>query len=196
MSGAWAATTGDSAWADYQRTARVTSTTLLLKGGPLFDPAKVADNPGYYLLDIFEHEAEAAALWKSRRRRNRYWSEGEIRLRYQGVELLPFGAVDDVSALWCYLVNLVDDFLDTGRGYCDYPDQPLPVVLETVKRTVFFSAEGKRVMVEPVPFLSSLLDEAQRFFDWTERNLGERLLVRPLEEMRERVREEPGGWQL
>lgn len=180
MSGAWEAAAGDSAWAAYQRTAQVESTTLILKGGPIFDPAKVAANPGYYLLDIYEHETEAAKLWKSRRRRDRYWSEGGIRLRYQGAELLPFGAVDDVSALWCYLVNVVDEFLDTGRGWCEYPDQPLPVVLETVKRKVFFSAEGKRVMVEPVPFLDSLLDEAQRFFKWVEHHLGEQLLVRPL----------------
>ncbi len=60
----------------------------------------MAANPGYYLLDIYEHETEAAKLWKSRRRRDRYWSEGGIRLRYQGAELLPFGAVDDLSALW------------------------------------------------------------------------------------------------
>jgi hypothetical protein len=191
MSGAWAATTGDSAWVEYQRTACVTSTTLIIKGGPIFDPAKVAANPGYYLLDIYDHEEQAAALWRSRRRRDRYWSEGEIRLRYQGAELLPFGAVDDVSALWCYLVNVVDEFLETGRGWCDYPDQPLPVVLETAKRKVFFSAEGKRVMVEPVPFLSSLLDEAQRFFDWVERNLGDQLLVRPLTGMRVKLRQQP-----
>lgn len=187
MSKPRAATTGDSAWAQYQRTARLSSTTLILKGGPIFDPAKVAANPQYYLLDIFEHEAEAAALWQSRRRRDRDWSEGEIRLRYQGAELLPFGAVDHVLALWCYLLHVVEEFLDTGRGKTYYPDQPLPVVLETVKHKVFFSTDETRVMVEPVPFLDSLLDEAQRFFAWAERNLAEPPMDREIAQLRERL---------
>ncbi|MFF0989120.1 hypothetical protein [Kocuria nitroreducens] len=174
----------------------MTSTTLILTDGPIIDPAGVAANPQDCLLDIYEHAAEASALWQSRRRRDRHRSEGEIRLRCQGAELLPFGAVDDVSALWCCLVNTVGQFLDTGHGVTDYPDQPLPVVLETVKRRMYFSADGQKVMVEPVPFLDSLLEEAQRFFAWAERHLAGPATDRDIVELRERLPREPGGWQL
>ena len=51
-------------------------------------------------------------------------------------------------------------------------------------------------MVEPIPFLDSLLDEAQRFFDWSDRNLGQQLLERPLTGLREKLRLQPGGWQM
>ena len=100
---------------------------------------------------------------------------------------MPLGVVDHVSALWCYLLHVVEEFLDTGRGETSYPDQPLPVVLETVKGKVFFSTDETRVMVEPAPFLDSLLDEAQRFFAWAERNLAEPPMDREVAQIRERL---------
>lgn len=100
---------------------------------------------------------------------------------------MPLGVVDHVSALWCYLLHVVEEFLDTGRGKTYYPDQPLPVVLETVKGKVFFSTDETRVMVEPAPFLDSLLDEAQRFFAWAQSNLAEPSMDREIAQLRERL---------
>jgi hypothetical protein len=83
VSGAWAATTGDLVWVQYQRTARLSSIMLLSKGWPIFNPAKVAAHPGDSLLNMFEDEA--AALRQSRRRRERDWSEGDrIAFRHPG----------------------------------------------------------------------------------------------------------------
>lgn len=164
--------TGDSPWATYQRTSRVTSRTLILTSGPIFDPEDVARNPDQYLLDIYAHEAEATRIWMDRRRRDNSWGEGVVMLRYQETELMPAGAVDDIYALWDSLLRLIEQFQHTGRAETSFFSSPIPIVLETIKRRVFFSVDGgPRTMVEPEPFMSSLAEEAERFFHWTEQHL-------------------------
>ncbi len=86
----------NSSWTTYQRTQRVTSTTLILKVDGLVDPFAVAERPEDYLLDIFEHDAEAADLWHRRRLRDDWWNEGVVQLRYQETKLIEASSVDDV----------------------------------------------------------------------------------------------------
>jgi len=166
------ATTGDSPWATYQRSSRVTSRTLILTGGPIFDPDDVARHPEQYLLDIYAHEAEATRIWMDRRRRDNSWSEGVVMLRYQETELMPAGAVDDVCALWGSLLRLIEQFQHTGRAETSFFTSPTPRGRETINRRVLFSvAHGPRTMGEPVPFMPRLAEEAERFFHWTGQHL-------------------------
>ncbi len=171
----------------YQRVQIVTSTTLLVKTEGLVDVFAVAEQQEDFLLDIFEHEVEAADLWHRRRQRNQWWNEGLVRLRYQETELIEASLVDDVYALWSYLLNLVEEFLEAGRAESSFPDKTTPIVMETRKGRVFFSVDTTRVMIEPAAFISSLVNEAERFFDWIQRNLGEYVPSAQIAGIRERL---------
>ena len=181
-------TPGDSAWAAYQRTARVTSTTLIRVTEGLIDPEEIALDPQTHLLDIFAHEAEAARVWHRRRRlAESGWIEGAVRLRYQEQELMPAAGVWDVVSLWFSVLQLIEEFQQEGRALVYFPDEPVPIALETVKRRVFFTVGETRMMVEPLPFLSSLVDEAERFFQWMGRNVGADAADREIEAIRSRL---------
>lgn len=181
-------TPGDSDWAAYQRTARVTSTTLIRVTEGLIDPEEIALHPETHLLDIFAHETEAAHVWHRRRRlADGGWIEGAVRLRYQEQELMPAAGVWDVVSLWFSLLQLIEEFQQEGRALVYFPDEPVPIALETVKRRVFFTVDETRVMVEPLPFLSSLVDEAEGFFQWVGRNVGADAADREIEAIRSRL---------
>lgn len=171
----------------YERPQTLTSTTLILKVNGPVDAFAVAERPGESLLDIFEHEAEAAALWQQRRQRDKSWNEGLIQLRYQETDLIETSLIDDVVTLWYYLMNLADEFLETGRAEVSFPDQPVPIVMETIQHRAFFSVGTTRVMIDPALFINSLADEAERFFDWTSRNLGEGIPSNQIASIRERL---------
>jgi len=181
-------TPGDSAWAAYQRNTRITSTTLIRVTEGLIDPEEIALDSQTHLLDIFDHEAEAARVWHRRRRlADGGWIEGAVRLRYQEQELMPAAGVWDVVSLWFSLLQLIEEFQQEGRALVYFPDEPVPIALETVKRRVFFTVDETRVMVEPLPFLRSLVDEAERFFQWVARNVGADAADREIETIRSRL---------
>jgi hypothetical protein len=85
------------------------------------------------------------------------------------------------------MLQLIEEFQQEGQALTYFPDEPVPIALETVKRRVFFTVDETRVMVELLPFLSSLVDEAERFFQWLGRNVGAGAAGREIEAIRSRL---------
>lgn len=181
-------TSGDSAWAAHQRTARVTSTTLIRVTEGLIGPEEIAFDPESHLLDIFAHEAEATRVWhRGRRLADSGWIEGAVRLRYQEQELMPAAGAWDVVSLSFALLQLIEEFQQESHAGVYFPDEPVPIALETVERRVFCTIDETRVMVGPLPHLSSLVDESERSFQWVGRNIGADAADREIEATRSRL---------
>ncbi|PPB48683.1 hypothetical protein C4K88_13245 [Arthrobacter pityocampae] len=152
------------------KTPRLTSTTAILTR-LVEDPDDLAAHPDLYVVDLFAEEDRAEKAWL-RAGIPRYFSynDGVITLMWDGVELLGVPVWDDIVVLWVYLVNVVDDYLVTGRGHCYFPDQPTPIILERIRGGALITIGDTKLRVDPLVFCRELLDEAERFWHWVDRH--------------------------
>jgi hypothetical protein len=126
--------------------------------------------PETYLVDLYRNEDEAAAAWLRTGERHKFrYNDGVVTLAWDGIPLLGVPDWDDVCGIWRSLVGAVDGYLTTGRGETLFPDQPLPVILERIRGGALITIGDTRLRVDPVTFYLALLEEAERFWSWTER---------------------------
>ncbi|WP_336713064.1 hypothetical protein [Arthrobacter sp. USHLN218] len=130
-----------------------------------------AARPETYLADLFGDEDAAAEAWlrigvchKLR------YNDGVVRLAWDGIPLLGVPNWDDVCGIWHSLVGTVDGYLSSGRGETVFPDQPLQVILERIRGGALVTVGDTRLRLDPAAFCVALLDEAERFWSWTERH--------------------------
>lgn len=130
-----------------------------------------AARPETYLVDLFGDEDAAAEAWLRTGARHKFrYNDGVVTLVWNGVPLLGVPDWDDVCGIWRSLVGAVDGYLTAGRGETLFPDQPLPVILERIRGGALVTVGDTRLRVEPAAFCAALLDEAERFWRWTERH--------------------------
>lgn len=143
-------------------------------------------NPDQYLVSMYEEPERAAALWRERLKKNPYGSDGYLSLSYFGHDLIPADLWDEVSGIWYALIDLVDEFIQKGSAEKLFPDQPVPLRLQTKGRTTLFSVNSQTSIVDPRDFIPGLLDEAVRYYSWVEQYLGldENELVRRIHTIR------------
>lgn len=160
-----------SQWSRFQT---LTCKTYVLTR-PVYDLNDLVQRPEKYLIDIHAHPEEAAQAWKQRRRKehDREWGEGLISLTYDGQELVAPDLWDDITPLWTSLLNVVRQYQREGHGEVLFPDQPIPIVLETRKGGTYFTVGDRTRWVDPDVFIRGLVDGAEQFFQWIERYLPE-----------------------
>lgn len=149
---------------------RLTSTTGVLVQ-PVQDLADFTNDPGRYLIDLYADEDIAATAWLGAGESHRFmYNDGVITLAWDGTPLLGIPDWDDICTLWSYLVNVVEDYLSTGRGESFFPGHPAPIVLERIRGGALVTVAETRLRVDSRIFCGELLDEAERFWRWVDRN--------------------------
>lgn len=152
------------------QTPRLTSTTGILTR-PVEDAEDLAAHPDRYVVDLFSNEDRAEEAWLRAGATHHFsHNDGVITLMWDGVQLLGVPDWDDIVVLWSYLVNVVDDYLVTGRGHCLFPDQATPIVLERIHGGALITIGDTKMLVDPTTFCRELLDEAERFWRWVDRH--------------------------
>ncbi|MHA7144960.1 hypothetical protein ACX80U_09620 [Arthrobacter sp. TmT3-37] len=151
-------------------TRRLTGTTGILTQ-PVQDLDDFTGNPGKYLLDLYADEDGAAKAWTRAGESHHFrYNDGVITLAWDGIPLLGVPNWDDICTLWTYLVNVIEDYLATGRGESFFPDQPTPIVLERIHGGALITIGDTKVRVDPSIFCRELLNEAERFWRWVDRH--------------------------
>jgi hypothetical protein len=88
-----------------------------------------------------------------------------VTLVRQGIPLLGM-PVFDICGLRGNLVTVGDGYLSTGRGEESFPDEPAP----TIRGGALVTLGHNKAPVEPVSFCRELLNDAERFWRWTDRS--------------------------
>lgn len=92
--------------------------------------------------------------------------DGYIYISYDGTNVIMNAKYwDSISYLWVYLLNLIEDFFETGDAKVYFPDQPVKVSLKNINRmNVEFCLENKRWILPKKVFLTSMLNAAEDYF--------------------------------
>lgn len=129
-------------------------------------------NPDQYLVSMFKEPERAADLWRKRLKDNPYGSEGFLSLSYYGHDLISAELWDEVSGIWFELIELAEEFLQKGSAERLFPDQPIPLRLQTKGRSTLFIVNSQTTIVDPKDFIPGILDEALRYYSWVEEYVG------------------------
>lgn len=93
---------------------------------------------------------------------------GAITLKYFEQTLLDATLWDLVDQLWAYILNVLDDLLNTGYGETYFPDQPVKLVLKSISgNTVLYEIESNdhlKVVLPKTELIETLLNGADEFF--------------------------------
>jgi hypothetical protein len=147
----------------------MTGTTGILTQ-KVYDPEDLAQNPEKYLADLYVNEDVAARAWLRTGERHHFtWNDGVVTLSWQGMPLVGVPTWDDVCGIWRNLVAVVEGYLSAGRGEALFPDQPIPIILERIRGAALITIGDTKIRVDALAFCSELLDEAERFWRWTDR---------------------------
>ncbi|WP_147440431.1 hypothetical protein [Mycetocola tolaasinivorans] len=129
-------------------------------------------HPDRYLVSMYAEPARAAELWHRRLRTAPYGSEGSLSLTYFGHELLGPRLWDEVTGIWCALIDTIADFTVAGAGERLFPGQPVPIRLERAGSRALFSVNGTRTLVAPELFIPGVLTAAASYCRWVEEHVG------------------------
>ena len=155
--------------------AAVESDTLVL-ARLVTDLDDFVSNPDRYLVSICGDPDRATRAWLEQVRSQGYGGEGLIRLSHYGVDLIPADLWDHSAVIWQYIIEVVRQFVDTGRGEAFFPGQPIRFGLENVRGGAlwFIGSDGRlaRQIVEKRTFLPGVLREASRFLAWELEHIG------------------------
>lgn len=94
--------------------------------------------------------------------------DGAISMKYNDEELMGFRLWDLVDQLWAYLLNIIQEYIQEGKGKTYFPDQPVELMLQQVSdQLLMFSVNGSKSIEKVLPkdeLLLALLDGAEQFF--------------------------------
>lgn len=92
--------------------------------------------------------------------------DGAILIRYNDEIIMDSTLWDLIDQLWSYILNLIQEFINTGEAETFFPDQPVKIKLKKItKSTVLFSVYNNSWQFDTNSFIKSLLDGAEVFFD-------------------------------
>ncbi|NMO95001.1 hypothetical protein HII30_04250 [Paenibacillus lemnae] len=103
---------------------------------------------------------------------------GAITLKYFEQSLLDVSLWDLVDQLWSYILNAIEELLNTGEAETYFPDQPVKIRLKSVsKDTVLYEIEANdhfKISIPKNELIETLLDGANEFFKSMEGYFGEK----------------------
>lgn len=125
---------------------------------------EVIENPNKYFINI-DDEMEMKKYIKNI---DLDYINGAITIEYYNNFIMDFSLWDLVDQLWSYLIQLVEDVVQTGYGMTDFPDQPVKIEMKVVsKDSLLFVLDEGKIMRELLPmkdFINALLKSAENFY--------------------------------
>ncbi|MFE4133212.1 hypothetical protein [Peribacillus sp. YIM B13482] len=92
--------------------------------------------------------------------------DGGVILSFNNQTIVGHNYWDDLTTLWSYLLNVIDDYSTYGEGSCFYPDQPIEIHLKDVdSNLVVLSVDNKEIKINKNSFFAKIISEAKYFFE-------------------------------
>lgn len=126
---------------------------------------EVIENPNRYFINI-DNEIE---IKKYNKELDFDYINGAITIEYYNNLIMDFSLWDLVDQLWSYLIQLVEDVMQTGYGMTYFPDQPVKIEMKVVsKDLLLFTLDEGKIIRELLPmqeFICALLKSAENFYN-------------------------------
>ncbi|MFC0582826.1 hypothetical protein [Micrococcoides hystricis] len=155
---------------DWKPDSAVTCETFVLKTDGVGDLDDFSANYSKYLISTIDEPKEAAQAW--RKQAQKHPVEGRVSLRLGEQELAPATLWCDLEGFWLAIIETADAHLKGGAGEAELSDQPVVVSLRSKGTLAEFRILDSAAVVEPEPFLQSLLAGADNFYAWVEEHIG------------------------
>lgn len=143
---------------------------------PILDFMDFEENPNKYLVSINYQKEEAEKILKKLASKvetdDLLYVDGVVFMEYQGQTIIPYIYWDEISALWPYVVNLIEDFITTGEGLYYFPGQPIEMKLSQKDNGIVFSVDNKKMFMDKHYFLTKVITAAVDYFDFINSTLG------------------------
>lgn len=151
--------------------------SLLLKRD-VEDLRDLALNPDEYYISIQDNREDAKNLLKSLKEfkdeKDLFYVDGVIFIKIGWKVIIPYGFWDEISSLWPYLINLIEDYQNAGKAECSFPNQPITIEMSKLdSRFLLFSVDDNKLKIEEQYFISILLDAAEDYFTFLYEAIGE-----------------------
>ncbi len=150
----------------------VDAETFILKAKTIVDIQEFGASHDAWLVSIEGNPQEAARWWHWQKDKSSEPGEGWVSLDLAGTELMPSSAWTNVEFFWFSVLAAIEAYLDTGQGHGSFSNEPAEFSIVKKGQVAVFTLRGAKYPVEPVSFLSSLLDGAKNFYTWADRHVG------------------------
>lgn len=135
-----------------------------IPGREITDINIISLNPDSYFIDV----EETQKLIEISSAIDFNYLSGAIHLEYFDHPIMDFKLWDLVDQLWAYILNVIEDFFDNGKGITYFPDQPIELeISELSKELILFKLDNGNIANSSFPkkdFVKSLLDGAESFY--------------------------------
>ena len=97
-----------------------------------------------------------------------FYLDGAIEIKYYDEIYLDINNWDLVDQLWSYILNIIEEYLESGCGEMNFPDSPNVIAMEklygnNLKFSIITDKKRTTVLNENI-FLNILLEKADEFF--------------------------------
>lgn len=99
---------------------------------------------------------------------NVIYLEGVIIIKSNHQVLIDFDYWDDITTLWHYYLNVLEDCLSTGEGECYFPDQPIEIKMIDLQDKISFQVGEVTKIFNKDMFIQQLLSGAKKYYEFTE----------------------------
>ncbi len=123
---------------------------------------RFALNVGNSFVPEEELKSQANQIVTSLDRRN---LDGALYVTCNGIEVIGESEHDLIDQLLCYIVNDIDAIFRGEEFKTYFPDQPLPLTINTKRDNIFITVGHKRAMAPRRVFLRELYHLCRRFFE-------------------------------
>lgn len=93
--------------------------------------------------------------------------DGAIRIKSNNQILIDFDYWDDITTLWHYYLNVLEDCLTTGEGECYFPNQPIEIKMINLQNDISFQVGEIAKVLNKKIFVQQILSGARKYFNFT-----------------------------
>lgn len=94
--------------------------------------------------------------------------DGAICTKSNNQILIGFDYWDDLTTLWHYYLNVLEDCLTTGEGKCYFPNQPIEIKMINLQDDISFQVGEITKILNKKRFVQQLLSGARKYYTFTE----------------------------
>lgn len=90
--------------------------------------------------------------------------DGVLLMSYQDKILMDYSYWDDITDLWHYFINSIEELQIASKSYFTFPSQPLPVSIELNADRIKMTIDKNSINIDAKSFFAIMIQEAIDFF--------------------------------
>ncbi|PAF21727.1 hypothetical protein CHH49_09800 [Terribacillus saccharophilus] len=98
--------------------------------------------------------------------------DGGISFKYQYREYLGVEYWDDLPMLWAFIINTLEECLESGEGKCLFPGQPVEIAMKDKGTNIQIQFDHQTVTLDKKLVVKELLSHGKLFYETLVKDLN------------------------